>query len=322
MQGWRESNGPQIILKGKKSMKDDILYHFTSLDTFINIIKNDSFLLFDIKKSNDPLEGKFSITVLEKALNMLSNNEEIDDEFCKSVTPEFIKFRKNIEESQNDDKLITASCFCTLDHELSLWRSYGDDGKGVAIGVAQSVLEEIRKKEGFQFKKIKYLDESEYIDCAKKFWHLIYSEKDKYIEAKKNWCTPGGGIGYEDIPAYIKLRKKLHEFYMDGFFIKEKPNSDENEYRLLYSQDMTKYILPGIATPEDVNENVDGFVVNNVFKLFYKLSAKKKYMDSKQLINDVLLGPKCEASVNEIKMFLCKYEINVNAVKTSDVHMQ
>lgn len=300
-------------------MDDDVLYHFTSLDTFINIIKNDSFLLFDIKKSNDPLEGIFSITVLEKAL---SNNEEIDAEFCKSVMPEFIQFRKDIRESQNDDKLITASCFCTLDHELSLWRNYGDGGNGVAIGVFRDVLEEIRKKEGFQFKKIVYLDESEYIERAKEFWYSIYLEKDEYIEAKKIWCTPEKKINHEDILIYKELQEKLHKFYMDGFFIKEKPNSDENEYRLLYSQDMTKYILHGIATPKDVNENVDGCVVNNVFKLFYRLSAKKEYMDSKQLINEVLLGPRCKASVNEIKMFLCKYEINVNAVTTSDIHMQ
>ena len=51
---------------GESAMENKLLYHYTSLKSFCEIIRNRQFRLFDITKSNDPLEGIFLIDAIKE----------------------------------------------------------------------------------------------------------------------------------------------------------------------------------------------------------------------------------------------------------------
>ena len=53
------------------------LYHYCSLETFISIISNKCLRLSDLSKSNDYMERKWIINIIEEALNKSFKDEGI-----------------------------------------------------------------------------------------------------------------------------------------------------------------------------------------------------------------------------------------------------
>ena len=142
--------------------KSEVLYHYTTLDTFANIIKSKKFRLCDITKSNDPLEGVYMIQALENAYHKLYHDNKISKEEHLMINRAFFRFSEMIASQGRNRDFYGAASFCIPSHELLMLRSYANNGKGVALGVPILTLETLAKNDPhLEFKKIEYLSDKE-----------------------------------------------------------------------------------------------------------------------------------------------------------------
>lgn len=290
-------------------MEWEVLYHYTSLDAFVNIIKGKEFRLFDITKSNDPLEGTYMIQALEESYIRLYRSDKITKAEYMLAHRAFFQFK---EEAYNRNRLkdfYAAASFCIPHHELTMLRSYADNGKGVALGVPIKILEGLATKlSGVQFKKVTYLSPREIAEFADSFWLENIGKYKKIIQE----------INEETLVPFVETIK---ECYKSGYFFKHDVNKDEEEYRLLYHYDNLFYsYLPGLG--EDVPNEIDFISGNGILKAYYKISVGTE-KDGLFYFSDILSGPLCGASSNELRAFLRRYGIDhCNVSEISWVQMR
>lgn len=100
----------------------DIVYHYTSLDTLINIINNQTLWATNHRFLNDRSEYKHGISLL---LEFIETQKPSKNLYLKTLIPEFEKIGEY-------DRYVT--CFSNNGDLLSQWRAYSNNGKGVSIG--------------------------------------------------------------------------------------------------------------------------------------------------------------------------------------------
>ena len=140
--------------------KNNTLYHYCSLDTFLKIIKSSSIWLSDIQKSNDFREmawfrQKYYDFILNKYNNTDDKNVKTICEtiFSIAATDGYENFptwllptvRHNMKEIRDTFFSLRTYAFCLseLADSLGQWRGYADDGKGIAIGFSKEYLDAI-----------------------------------------------------------------------------------------------------------------------------------------------------------------------------------
>lgn len=286
-----------------------VLYHYTSLDAFVNIVKSREFRLFDITKSNDPLEGKYILEALKGTCSMFIFSENgLTENQYRVARHALFKFEQEVYNHNKLKDFYAAASFCVPHHELMMLRSYADNGRGVALGVAVTTLENLAKKiSNLDFKKVEYLSSADIEEMAIDFWHSTFSALDI-----NKICDD------EAVLSIVESIRKEHE---KGFFIKSKPNEDEEEYRLLYHyKDLFELHLPTI--PINVPEEVNFFSIRDDIKAYYRIPVGN---DEKDLLHFdyIFLGPLCKATVSEMQVFLQKNGISVNGISDiSNIHMR
>lgn len=290
-------------------MEWEVLYHYTSLDAFVNIIKGKEFRLFDITKSNDPLEGTYMIQALEESYVRLYRSEKITRDEYLLAYRSFLEFSEDVYSHNRLKDFYAAASFCIPHHELTMLRSYADNGKGVALGVPIKILEGLSSKlPGVQFKKVEYLSPKGIAEYADKFWI-------EHIRKHKNIIK---NINEETLSPFAEEIKACYEA---GYFLKHDVNKDEEEYRLLYHYDDLFYsYLPGLG--EDVPKEIDFVSGNSILKAYYKIPVGTEE-DGLFYFSDILSGPLCGASSNEMCAFLRRYGIShCNVSEISWVQMR
>lgn len=289
--------------------KCEVLYHYTTLDTFANIIKSKKFRLCDITKSNDPLEGVYMIQALEDAYHKLYNDNKISKEEHLMINRAFFRFSEMIASQGRNRDFYGAASFCIPSHELLMLRSYANNGKGVALGVPILTLETLAKNDPhLEFKKIEYLSDKEIDEKASGFWMT------KVSTWKKQYSNLDDKI-------LSKFVKEIEEFYRENYFIKNKVNEDEQEYRLLYKcNDLFEICLPGVD--RYVPENIDFIQSDNDLKAYYEITVGDGD-DAPFHFCNIVIGPKCNATEEEISVFLRRNGIkDVSVFKNSWTQMR
>ncbi len=276
----------------EKDEEWEVLYHFTSMKTFYEIITKGKFKLFDITKSNDPLEGKFIIDSLEEAIFKMSSREWVKPDEAAFLRRAFHNFIEKISSSNRDSILVLAASFCVPRHELLLWKSYGDGGRGAALGFDKNKLIQFQNdNSGFKFGKISYLSKEEMVIRAIDFWNVFL---------KKHYHL--GEYSFTSTMLY-----DLFQIYVDGYFKKEEANQDEVEYRLLNcSLSLEQYLIPGFGKKVD---GYDFFASGDDIKIYYNLDIREKE-NKPGLITDIITGPINKASNTEIQFALCQNELS------------
>ena len=131
----------------------ELLYHYCSVETFFQIIKNQTLRLTNIQYMNDSEELHYGLDQIEK----------LDTNASKS------------KKEHRDYISIYAMCFSEEGDLLSQWRGYGDNAEGVSIGFDFSILkdEKVLQEEDIHRSKISSL---EYFHSLQK---VIYNLKDQ-----------------------------------------------------------------------------------------------------------------------------------------------
>lgn len=143
-------------------MKDKIIYHYCSMDSFFGIIANKNIRLSNAYKANDYTELECIFSIMENSMAGVFKTE-----FVSSLRKSYrawleTYFRPHI------------ACFSKEGDLLSQWRAYANDGKGISIGFNRKYLE-----------SVKILDNKEF-----EIVDFVYRCKEKEKEKEKllNFC--------------------------------------------------------------------------------------------------------------------------------------
>jgi len=294
----------------------DILYHYCSLDTFTEIIKNKTIRLSNIFKMNDYSEV---IHVLELLPYVLK------EEYKKSPFPFKYKGRENAEafdeivsdinKEINTVKYVSyIACFSDKDDDLGQWRAYGDDGKGIAIGYDGKMLSDIAQKYSqqcfFQLMAVNYSinEHKEYIKgtiVPEIFKALKIS--GEHGNVKNRFCS------YENMVLRCAL-SSISAILLSATQYKNEAYKDEKEWRLCLNT-----LLNQILYPEDImayaRDMPCGDLVlgkmsftnkwGNGFSSYFDLCFEQ-FHGAADFIKQIIIGPCSKLNANDldVKIFL------------------
>lgn len=255
------------------------LYHYCSLDVFLKIIKNKTIRFSDIMRSNDR----------EEILLLFNQYVESQIEKHKENNLAIKMFVGEIKKA-----IFSKTCFCFCLSEkrdlLSQWRGYAPNG-GVCIGFKKQELENWYKKISILQGKTT-LDKVTYIDKeGMKNKKLFKNCKDNIL-----------------VNNYEALLKNAPKFKNKGF-------QEEKEWRM--------YFL-GFRIAEEGNPlpcvQVNGESIKIGFML-YGNNQIKAYYDvpfELNMIREIIIGPKTDISVEELKTIISEYggNIDINVEQT------
>ncbi|MEY1556541.1 DUF2971 domain-containing protein [Yoonia sp. R2331] len=131
----------------------NLLYHYTSLDTFLKMAEFGKIRLSDLAQSNDALEGRFIQDHISKAIWSSNIPKGLHSELELTIE-HLIQFERAF-----------GFCLSETPDQLSQWRGYGDDGHGVCLGFDQVGLESAIRNTHHETRhatihKVEYGDES------------------------------------------------------------------------------------------------------------------------------------------------------------------
>lgn len=133
----------------------NFLYHYTDYNGAAGIIESKSLRLTKLGYLNDTTELHHAINLFKSAAEIQTGKIENDEK------RELLNFTKDQLESFRETNICIAS-FCESGDLLSQWRSYGNDGSGVAV-----------KFDGKELKRI-------ISNVDMNLWKCVYTERDHH----------------------------------------------------------------------------------------------------------------------------------------------
>jgi hypothetical protein len=146
--------------------KNNTYIHYTSIQSFIEILNSGNFRMYNCHNLNDPKEIEYGLI-----------------EFGLELTPDEIHdFKRN--------HFILSSCVYDeqSQDDFSMWRFYGDDGKGVGIVFEIEYGEEDFMKSGIHLGNVQYGLNNEKMELIKKFFkfHFEFNNEHHLFQNKPN----------------------------------------------------------------------------------------------------------------------------------------
>ncbi len=305
------------MIKEKNVKTPRKIYHYCSLDTFYNIIKNQSIRLSDICKSNDSEELKILRTALYSEFLSANNsylklvNEHLksfskDDyesaySYLNSTNGVIEKFdiSRDVIENERSRYInkVWGICFSEKGDLLSQWRGYADNASGISIGFSTDY----------------FMPLQEYIlsNCDLYFRFGKVSYKADTLKEIIHQKIPFDCISCYSTETDIDelLRKCIGSAIIDGAFIKNKGFSEEKEWRLTFNALLTENKGSNLyGSLHEQFEDVPNFKIqktdfnirNGTLVSFVEL----KFLHISEAISEIIIGPKSKCTVDDIREFL------------------
>lgn len=216
----------------------DIVYHYTSVETLYKILDsvdengNITLHLNSIRNMNDKFEGLAGLDVALRYFEEHEQKREEHENFYKSLQAieKLEKKDDDIHSLSDDDSsqyplfdTIFSMSFSQKHDDLSQWRAYGDNAKGVAIGLDFQILKDTCKEyKNIRFDKVEYVVPNTSSDTIKTLLDKIKDEKVD-VQESFNWDP-----------------------YVSGAlcFFKDNAFCDEEEYRFMCNTQMMPPKMP------------------------------------------------------------------------------
>jgi len=293
--------------------KENIVYHYCSLEAFHSIITSKSFWLFSLDSSNDLEE-------MSGAEKMIDN--VLKEEKYKSINkPDYLR----------QEEFYSLSCTSKRDSALH-FNKYADNDKGVCFGIDTSVFNKylyITSKINsffgyFFFLKVIYNDNQKEKEIKK-----YLDEKLNYIDQLEKTNAKGSlelligsfpdeNKDFKDIKDL--LRRRTYTTTLSRFKpkLKIKNYIDESETRMLFCRSqfqLYKDFFPdiyNIIAKSVENLNLDSSpefkIMSGVIRKYIELKMDAIWY--KQPIKEVILGPNCKTNIDEFKEFLKSNDVS------------
>lgn len=280
----------------------EILWHYTTLNGFINIVENKTLHFGNIHYMNDPSEGY----LLRKKLGSEIKKQKIDEYFSNKEGQEFSAedIIKNTIDYLTKLQPQFVFSFSSIEDSLEMWRAYSGDANGFAIGFnRKKLLASIESKYCYKYSKVFYLNNSESFnnedDLINKFISQLQSNEIFSSGLKEGGFgrvydlpygakdEPDSGYCYEQDEVLLELSRQSL-LYKDIFY------ENEKEYRLVLF--LTK------------ERNQDGYMTlaskmkssTTFIKPYYEFEFK----DEPSIISDVTLAPGNTTRLSDLRYYL------------------
>ncbi len=238
---------------------EDLIFHYTSLDTFYCHILKDGTLFFSgLKRKNDPHEF-IKLNNIGYQQSYLLSEQKIAEQYAQSTISgiddlwpkvRFASFCRNDfqDTSPSIDRISQFGC-C----RMRMWTQYAGNHTGVCIvfsktKLLEAVKRELMKKEGTyiapQLRDIQYVDFWEFAHYYP--FDVSYRKERDYMEIARNY--------------YLGINSPL--------VVKDNDFSDECETRILYLSDTLEYVdcmdamvgvVFGLCTTDDERNYMNHF---------------------------------------------------------------
>ena len=253
---------------------NEVVYHYCSVDTFFNIIKNSSIWLSDIAKSNDYQECTRCREIVNKGL----------EEYLRDDVEALQAWRTWYEEGVHSNFSMKTFCVCLSGSKdkLSQWRGYAQDGKGIAIGFDKELLEGLNQISAFHIA----------------FGKVIYDNPEEYVQG-----IVGDNIKKLEYKSVGHVALELSENYRMQFpFVKNPGFKEENEWRVVVCSGIGHHNIPG--SNNIIFSKIKYRAANNKLIPYIEMNFEKI---KQSIIKEVLIGPKSEVEVEDIVNLLSYY---------------
>ena len=298
-----------------------VLYHYTSVEALYNIIDTRTFWLANSKSSNDKKENSLSIKAYRKMLEAIMNTCQNDD--INNAIKIFLSREDSLSRSVGNKRFFILSLTTQKDN-LAHWDRYASFRQGISIALNAGVLGMIREKIHSMFQddiirecKLLYTKEA----CISKIENEL--EKSCTILSKLPkqhlYDVLIGNISY--LFSYISLHLK-------NIFFK-----DETERRILIDEESTLERKEKLFSAIEMgNKEALAEIKNEYANLLEKLDIEKTYFApirgeirslhhlclkdiwGSDLIPEIMLGPNCPQSKDELRAFL-----DANGLEKTDI---
>lgn len=297
------------------SKKQKSLYHYCSLDTFLNIIKNSSIWLSDIQKSNDSREmAWFREKYYDFILDKYNNTDDLTvKSICElilsmAVTDGYEKCplwllpatKTNSEEIANTFFSLRTYAFCLseLPDSLGQWRGYADNGCGVAIGFSREYLDAISgyslRCPSFNFLIGSISYRTNFSSLFEKMFDI--HDKNKFDEF---------------------ILKSMIDLTRTSALFKHPSFKEEKEWRIIYSMDdygLNRDILTfkdfRSISSDKYKKNFSDPKIDYIAKGGNMIPhIEIKFNDLPKAIESIIIGPKCEATEKDIRHVLLRFGV-------------
>lgn len=200
-----------------KSDRSDLLYHYTSISTLLKILdisataKLICFWATHAKYFNDPYEYNLAISLLKRSMYRYEVENSIQDKKSKDFNKKAVSgfgylagYPFILSFSENKDDLI-------------MWRTYGSDGKGIAIGLDKKILQE-------------YSESKEIINT--RLLRCEYREDAILRGLTRYWTPVYDKIDFTGGKTTLNSFRLLFDISNFGFSFKKSEYKNEREWRL------------------------------------------------------------------------------------------
>lgn len=315
--------------------KSMMLYHYCDNKKMANIVAGHTLRMSDITKSNDYEEIQlfypYIMTAIEKEYKMnpfsLDYKGEKDFEALKRllhVTHKLVNIEFDVGEMTS-----FVVCFCEEGDVLSQWRGYADGGKGGAIGFSLEELKEYCKLyDGIiTLAKVKYISREELqsviADKAKEV--LLNMQNDmKWIEEKIPSLDDSEKY---DIMLQIRLLHIIKKVLISSLEYKHESFSEEKEWRIFFSEEITKNSQWLYGSEEDLIIKYDRVITKLKNKIEFNIMdcdiipyyPIELYDISSEPIKEVILGPKNNILERDFELYAAKYNMKNIVLRRSEI---
>jgi hypothetical protein len=259
-----------------------ILYQFCSVDSFRKLIASKVIWCTDLSSANDPRELNLGLQYVIDGMKFVRENE------YKGRVGEFLEKIIGELTSASERQQFFCACFSLLRDALPMWSQYGDNHRGVAIGFRPTAITSLPGR----IQKVKYLNRK----MAEEFRKLVRDlasefDPDHSPDDLKYWIAGSSRIS----AASTALKHHTWEYEKEIRFVFAQPRTDPGK------------TIPVSKFPDDTSiywkapctRLREGHPINYLEFKFGRLE-KGAYVSSRA-IAQVVIGPRCEMSIEQAK---------------------
>lgn len=275
-------------------MPNNLVYHYTSLRNFFNIIENQTFWLTDLWSSMDKNELSYAQKIISS-----KGKDSLDLDY--PLFPPAYNY-------------YALSCTTESDSYFH-FNSYGDSCSGVAIGINRNFISDGLADDS----------SARILGCHLFFSDVLYEQQmelvGNYIDIEKNISIIDDQVLCKAYDSFFP-RIKRPEFKL------------ENEVRLVYRQDYSGTRTISIATQNDIfylddflvrlglepstggrnPERFKFYPFGNRIRKYYEMSFKEFGINN--VIKSIIIGPKSKQEEQHLRNYLHARGVDANIIKS------
>lgn len=302
-------------------------YHYCSLDTFIAIISNKSLRLCDLSKTNDYMERKWTLNILEDSLikafeeNEITINLKEDYWYDKGIHNHLAFIFDMLKYFVERSSYIT--CFSRNGDLLSQWRAYGDNGKGVSIGFNSTLISKTIKKNKVYFENVLYELDEQVDEIRFAVVNAISYMKNLFEDDEIRVSDDFNEYFVEEFDAFCEV--VCDDLAELSCYMKNPSFKEEDEVRIIYSPNITPESYDGDLIGTFTQEKrFNNFVLNplNYFarddKIIGYADLSFEKLISRDIITEINIGPSSQVTEEDIFFLLIKHGYNAREVRINN----